>query len=185
MASALNKLASGIDSKMEGLSKQIQDKIDPIWRAVFEEDGLRDKVEKLDTEVFEEDVGLKAKIQALEQAANEYEGKFQELKNENVQLRRELQTFKGIAQHQQDQIVNVKEDIVHLTARSMAKNITVSGLKEEKNENCRAIVFEFLHEVLKAPIDEISEIKDGSPYGYFQSSKQFSMNDGSKMHSGC
>lgn len=136
--------------KWKVFPSKFKERIDPIWKAVFEEDGLKDKVEKL----FEEDLDLKDKVQALETVANSFEERFNEIQKENTQLRRELQIFKGIAQCQQDQITVAKEDIIQLTARSMAKNITISGLKEEKNENCKEIVAQFLHEVLKAPIDD-------------------------------
>lgn len=125
-------------------------------------------MDALDKVITEDDIGLKAKVGALEQAANQYEHRFDQLQAENLQLRRELTIFKGIAQRQQEQISVAKQDIVYLTSKSMSKNITISGLIEQKNENCKAVAISFLHDELKVPMDDdVGEIKIAHRVGLY------------------
>lgn len=174
MASALNKLATGIEARLEGLSKQIEDRVDPVWNAVFhEQDGLQPKVTKIEEDIYQEPGGLKPTTLALEQSVTSHDTEITELKLQNQQLRRELEILKGINRRQQDQIGSAKDDIVYLTSKTMAKNITISGLKEEKNENPKAVVTKFIHETLNAPLDEQCEIKIAHRVGIFDPETEF------------
>lgn len=51
--------------------------------------------------------------------------------------------LKGTAERQNKQVASNHHKIIDLTARSMDHNFTISGLVEDKNENCKMIAMEF------------------------------------------
>lgn len=176
VAVALNKMASAMDIKMDNLSKQLDNKYDPMWKALFDEhEGAVPRVRELEKVVLEEETGVKDKVSALEQAATESIRIQDQLSAENKQLHRELDIMKGILQKQSDQMIFIKNDITYLAAKSMIKNLTISGLKEENNENPKNVVAQFLHEVLKTPLGEESDIRVAHRIGQPQEDRHRAM----------
>lgn len=164
MAAAINKLASAVDTKLDAITKRIEDqmndRVQPIWRAIFdEEEGLKPKVHKLEKTVFDDQEGVEARTLQLEKAAQYASNRIEDLVRENNRMSREMSAIKGTISRQEEQIQNTKDKVVYLTGKSMDKNITISGIKEEKEENCRQKVLEFLQEVLEIPPEQAEEVK--------------------------
>lgn len=179
MAAALNKLGESFntkmdrikttfDSKLDDLESKIDSKMDPLWEAVFQEnEGLKDRVTKLDETVFEEeeglqtkmakveevvlqeDTGLKDKVIALEKSAEDINEKYDKLSKEMDDIRYEHDVAKRLlCQH--DQSIKINSDkIIDLTAKSMEKNITISGIPESTDEDPKEVATEFLQTTLR------------------------------------
>ena len=131
------------------------------------------KFEEL-TQTFQRDVtGVAARVTALETTTEELMARVDDMESntapenviirlnsleaENAQLRDELTIVKGLVQVQDKQIVTNKNKIVDLTARSMAKNIVISGIEgddgEETVKDCKDKVIELLKNKMQMDID--------------------------------
>ena len=70
-------------------------------------------------------------------------------------LKSENTILKGIVHKQSKQLMIMNEKVAMLTAKSMEKNITISGITEAKKENCKQLAIDFLKQ--KVEIDVADE----------------------------
>lgn len=67
---------------------------------------------------------------------------------------RSINLLKGTVHRQHKQISTNQHKIVDLTARSMDHNLTISGLIEGRNENCKLVVIDFLQSRLNLTFNQ-------------------------------
>ena len=87
--------------------------------------------------------GLDPRIDSVQEGSIDNAEKIESLEQENKQLRFELDLIKNIVFKQDTDITSVRSRITDLTARSMSKNITISGILDDPGnakENCKQTV---------------------------------------------
>lgn len=174
MAAAMNKLCDSFNNKMDGLreevnknideklsqwQKKLDEKINPLWETVYEEEyGLKDMVNKLNETTLDETEGLKTKVMVLEKAATDMNQSYDELSKELDQMKFEQEILKGYISKHADHISSINDKIVESTAKSMEKNISITGLAEIQNEDPMELAKKFLIEELRISDIESTEL---------------------------
>lgn len=166
---------SKLDAKIDTLESKIDAKLQPLWEKVFdEEDGLNAKTGKLMETVFSPESGLKDKVIQLEKAAVDMNTSFTELAKEVDQLKSHQDILKGYVGKHANHISTLQDKVVEITAKSMEKNISISGIPETTNENCMEVAKTFLRDELRLESieeNELFQIKDSFRIGFSQPSK--------------
>lgn len=129
--------------------KQIIEKINEIGK----------RVEAMEFMVFNQETGLKGRVASQQVKAETSQGKLLFMSKEYKTVKQDLTVIKGLVQHQAQQIGVLDSKVVDVTARSMAKNIVISGIMEAPNENCIQQVQRFLKNKLNIPIDIDDSLK--------------------------
>lgn len=154
---------------MQTLEKKIDEKLDPLWNTVFEEEvGLQDVVKKLENAFYEEDTGVKSKVLQLEQSADYMSKNYDDLVKELDAIKSEQEIIRGYVTKHEDQIVAVQDKTTDIIAKSMENNISISGIEEQQDENCLDKVKQFLEDELRIEnIDtgELYKIKEAFRVG--------------------
>lgn len=91
-------------------------------------DQVAKKIQPLNVAVFDTDDGILPQLQNLADYAKGADSRVDHLMKENNSLREELEVVKGILHKQAKQISTLQSRQVQQTARSMAENITISGI---------------------------------------------------------
>lgn len=187
MAAALNKMCESINSKMDTLQKDVDTKIgvlekkldgkiEPLWNEVFsEETGLVTRVNKLDQTVLDDTEGLKNKVQELEKAATDMNQNYVDLSKELESIKYQQDIIKGYTCKQADEISDLQEKAIEAIAKSMEKNITISGLREEQDEIPIEVAKKFLEtelRIINLESNELFKIKDAFRVGQKDPAKQ-------------
>lgn len=134
---------------MDAGLKQIIDKINEIGK----------RVEAMEFSVFNQETGLRPRMASQEVKAETSHGKLLFMAKEYKAVKQDLTVIKGLVQRQAQQIGVLDSKVVDVTARSMAKNIVISGILESQNENCVQKVQEFLKNELNIPVDVDDTLK--------------------------
>lgn len=132
-----------------------------------EDAGLKEIVEKLNEvcrrmEKIERAVSggeIEKRVAAAEMKAETCNGKTLVMTKEYKAVKQDLAVIRGLVHRQHLQINNLDDKVVDLTARSMANNIVISGIMEERNENCFQLVVNFLKTELAVDMAENSKWK--------------------------
>ena len=118
------------------------------------------------SQLHEIDTRLNSKFEELESRLGETEStitaiptratKIQSLEDKVAKLNDDIATLKGITQVQDMMIQEHKAKIVDHTARSMANNVTISGLTGDSLEekNCKEKVMQFLRNSMKMKVED-------------------------------
>lgn len=117
------------------------------------------KIRSLEFAVFDEDSGILPQIKNVVDHAKGSENRVDVLTKEMVELRTELDITRGIVHKQSKQITALKAKQVDLIARSMADNVTISGIQQDKPDvDSKTLVLNFLEEELEIELDSDEEI---------------------------
>ena len=161
---AINTINTNFHHKVESLHNQITGVVTP-------------KIEAVENAYVE----LAARVDDLEQnqpSHKELLDKIGTLESTCVNLKDDVALIKGIIQVQDKQIKTQGSKLVDLTTRSMAKNIIISGILEQKEEDCKAAAFKFLRELLKMEVkdSEVEVAHRAGPYNPAKTRQKMSTN---------
>ena len=114
--------------------------------------SLCSKVTEMDIALNHDTEGINTRITTLQTqqddattSINTINAKVMESSTQIQVLQEENAVLKGIVQCYSTQLKTLNDRVAMLTAKSMEKNITISGLTEQgKKENCKQIVLDFL-----------------------------------------
>ena len=99
---------------------------------------LHNKLDSINTDLYKEKDGIWPRLETAEDS-------LENVADSQDSLRFEMTVMKGVIQKQEEQITTLVHKVDELTMRSMAANITISGLiQEEATENCEDVVIEFI-----------------------------------------
>ena len=101
--------------------------------------NINNKFAKVSQMFNDEENGLNPRLVEAEESVYAME-------EENKQLRFELEIAKGIINKQDQEISIIRDRMTAMTARSMRKNITISGLVEKEQEVPKEVVKKFFSE---------------------------------------
>lgn len=128
-----------LDSVAEAINK-MYDKINSF------ETALEDKVKPTETAVFDPSQGLVSKVDHLLANEKDNEKAFQNIIEENIQLREEVDMLKGIVYKMSKQLDSASTKIDQLVVRSMEDNLVFTGiLGDQPKKNPRKQLHEFLY----------------------------------------
>ena len=138
---AINKINTNFHYKIDALNTKLSN----------EKDGITPCLTKLE-DAYEEYSALVDDLEGRIPTYTELNDRIAALEKNNSALSDELAVLKGLAQVHDKQITSTKDKVVDLTARSMANNITISGiLGDSKEENCKQKVMDFFRDTVKVP----------------------------------
>lgn len=149
--------------KEEFEKKNNTNKIDVIFDSVNKLYNMHAQVtartKSLEFAVFDEEDGILPQLQGLASHAKDSGDKQSTMTKELIELREELDIAKGLIQKQSKQIKELKAKQVDIITRSMAGNLTISGLKGDNNKaDTKALIYNFLEEHLEVEPEEDEEI---------------------------
>lgn len=117
------------------------------------------RTKALEFAVFDEEDGILPQLHGLASNAQDSSEKQSLMTRELIDLREELDIAKGLIHKQSKQIKELKSKQTDLIARSMADNITITGIKGDENKaDTRSQVHAFLEEELELEIDDFDQI---------------------------
>ena len=119
--------------------------------------GLCKKLEQVDCTLYHDSDGLMSNCALMQDQLDETTTGVNILENNQHIIRSDVDTLKGIVQKHSDKLKNLNEEVVYLTAKSMEKNVTISGIKESKDENCKMVIATFLRNTMNIELQN-SEI---------------------------
>ena len=125
--------------------------VDKMEKLVSKFNLLCEKTKQIDIGINDDNTGLATVLSTVQAQVDQATTDVTELKWENALL-------KGIVQRQSKQIESLSNRVTKLVAKSMDKNIIISGiLRDEKKEDCKVSVVQFLTEVMEIEVgdDEI------------------------------
>ena len=141
---AINKINTNFHLTFKALNTKIKDI-----------SGMTDKIATLETHYQE----ILARVDDAETSIADIshnKSKLVDLEEKVEKLSDDVVTLKGLAQVQDAALKECKTKIIDLTARSMANNITISGIIGDSldKENCKEKALKFIREEIKLPIDD-------------------------------
>lgn len=136
------------ESSEEPLSEDVD-----LKQVVHKLNEIGQRVESIEFALFNEEVGVKGGTAALELKAKTAHGKQLFISKEYRAVKQDLTVVKGIIQRQAVQIDTLDNKTTDLTARSMAKNMIISGIIENKDENCKYQAKSFLKDEMDLNLD--------------------------------
>lgn len=128
------------------------------------------RIKDLEFAVFDEQDGILPQLKTLAEFSKGQDDKMSIVSAEVIALREELEISKGLIQKQSKQIAALKNRQIDLTARSMADNITITGIKgdtKDKDQNCIPLLLNFFEEEMQIDLDEEEEIRVAHRIGQF------------------
>lgn len=145
--------------KEEFEKKNTNNKLDSVFEAVNNLYSMYAQVEAkmkpLNYAVFDGEGGILPQIQEIVAHTKEKDKKLDLLTAEVIQLREELDITKGLVHKQSKQISALRGKQTDLIARSMAENITIMGIEQDKpNVDVKTLVLNFLSEELGVELEE-------------------------------
>lgn len=157
---------SAPSTQMEAIYKEEQlseiEKLDEdadIKELIAKVNEVCGKVDKIEKMLMNEETGLKRKMADIELKVETGNGKQLVMTKEYKVLKQDLTTIKGTIHRHYNQINALDSKVVDLTARSMAQNFVISGIIEDRNENCTEKVRNFLTQELGIVFDDRLKIK--------------------------
>ena len=156
---------------MEDFQKvDINDKLDLLMAAINKiNTNFHYKFTELSKKLTDEEQGALPRLHDVEVSVSEIQDRLDTLEATNAQLLDELEVVKGILQVQDKTISNNASRIINLTARSMSKNVVISGVTgDEKGENCKEKVLNFFRSQMQMQTDEDEVVvahRIGTKYG--------------------
>ena len=150
------------EDKMETLIETINElcyKITEIDINInHDSDGINTKLQTAQTQADNNKstlTGVTSTIQTLESEKKKITDDLIAANNKIVMLQVENKTIRGTLQKQSCQLKTLNEKVAMLTARSMERNVTISGLTgDNKDEDCAATVTKFLKEKVEIDVGE-------------------------------
>ena len=148
-------------------------------------DGLIDIINQLCVKITEIDIninhdsdGMNTRITTAQTQSDQAVGDVAQLHTDVTALnnmigilQNENSILKGVIRRHSTQLKSLNDKVAMLTACSMEKNITISGIEEENKENCKEKVVTFLKQ--KVEIDaETSEILVAHRIGHMNKAKK-------------
>lgn len=146
------------DELFEPLEEPLSDEAN-LKEVITKLNEIGRRVESIEFALFNEDVGLKRRTASLELKTETAHGKQLFINKEYKTVKQDLAVVKGTLQRQSVQINAMDNKIVDLTARSMAKNMIISGIVENEGENCKFAVKTFLKEEMDIDLDMCPEME--------------------------
>lgn len=130
LASQFNRLTSSIDKEIKSLDSK-----------------LDVKLRYLENAIDDEDTGIRSKLGETSYSVEEMSESYKALAVENEDLKKQVSILRGTVHKQEKQIQVLKGKQTSLVAKSMEKNLVISGIPElpdSSKENCRKTVSSFL-----------------------------------------
>lgn len=129
------------------------------------------KIKDLEYAVFDEDSGVLPQLKAVAEHAKGSDDQMKIVTAELIELREELEISKRIIHKQSKQIETLKNKQADLTARSMADNITITGIKSDSPKQttteCIALLLNFFEEELEFKLEEDEAISVAHRIGQY------------------
>lgn len=143
--------------------KNNTNKIDAVFEAVNKlynhHAQVSARTKSLEYAVFDQEDGILPQLNGVATFAKSAQDKQDLLTKEVLALREELDIAKGLIQKQSKQIKELKAKQVDLTARSMANNLTISGINgDTKDADVKSQLYNFLEEELGIDMEEQENI---------------------------
>lgn len=131
----------------------LQQQVDTHETALQEDQNAQETVQKLEmvdrkSEKNENEI---IDLHNADYAQGEEIASIQKKVDENS---RDIQLIKGTLQRQHKQIVTNQNKVTDLTARSMDHNLTISGILEKKDENCKMLALNFLQTEMRLEVQQ-------------------------------
>ena len=151
---AINKINTSFHHKFEELNVQLNEPTNGIAKRITRcESSIKDILDTIENE----ETGLDPRIKDLEADITDMTTRVDDLEEANKILRDQVHMLCGTTQVHDKQISSNMNKIIDLTTRSMAKNILISGIPEDKEstesaEKCQKLVFDLLSGIMKMPI---------------------------------
>ena len=79
-------------------------------------------------------------------AVDDYKERIEELEETNELIKIDVGLLKGVVQTQERHIASLQEQMTDMKARSMSNNITITGIEEHPDEDCKSLAKHFLTE---------------------------------------
>ena len=151
------KLAEVPVINMEDFQKvEVNNKMDLLMVAINKiNTNFHHKFEDLKKQLSDEEDSVLPRLQDVEQNYMDLLNRVDALENTNATLMDELEIVKGILQVQDNKIASNAKKTTDLMAHNMSKNVVINGLvKDEKDENCKIKVTEFLRNTMKLTFED-------------------------------
>lgn len=156
-------------NQMVSISEEMEEEITFGEEPLPEDSGLQQVIQKINgvckrlenIELFLNcpDEGIQKRIESVERKTDIHDGKVLFMSKEYKAIKHDLNQIKGAVQRHAGQIESQEAKITDLTARSMSKNIIMSGIVEERNENCKEKFTQFLKDEMAIDLKEEHAIK--------------------------
>ena len=148
LMAAINKVNTNFHLQLETIQKQMTE----------DKEELHSKLKKIDS-VQKEVTEMSARLDDLERDRPSYTDlltRMQTLETQSIRVADDVEILKGYIQTQEKQIDQNKKKIVNLTARSMANNITISGILGDsgKESDCKEKVINFMSKKMLLNVNE-------------------------------
>lgn len=131
VADAINKMYK----KMQQVTDKFEEKLKPVQDAVFDEEE-----------------GILPQVQTMIEHVKEADSNIESIKQENLQLRDEVDILKGIVHKLSSQVEVANSKIDNLFAKTMEGNLIITGILQDKiKANTRRQVHQFLYQQLEVP----------------------------------
>lgn len=158
----IRETTASTEESVKILQQQVQDHDQAIKVGAIGDDiipnedhhDIRGRVETTESDIIDlnnEAHGIRERISVLE--------------DQTDVLNRDMSLVKGFTQKHEKQLDLQGRQTTQMTARSMSKNFTISGLLESKNENCNWKVLEFLRSEMRIQVEQ-HEVKVAHRLGF-------------------
>lgn len=128
------------------------------------------RLKPLEIAVFDKENVILPQISQMVGHAKSVDTKYEDLQAENLQLRDELEIVKGVVSKQGKQIEILQHKQAEQTARSMANNVTISGILGDTEKadqmECKAHALNFLDDVMKLDVED-EQVLSAQRFGLF------------------
>lgn len=130
--------------------------------------GVCKRLDNIENFIKQPETGVKDRLSSMERKQDVHDGKVLFMAKEHKAIKHDMQQIKGVIQRHATQLQVHESKVTDLTARSMAKNLLISGIVEDHHENCKEQVRKFLLEELDINIalDEDLKIKVAHRLGF-------------------
>ena len=141
-------------------------------------DTINSRFEIMHNIINEASDGLDPRLDTVNETAKDNSDRLEALEVENAQLRKEAEILKGVIFKYDTEIASMWDKLTKLTTRSMANNVIISGIEDDKQdpkeESCKSKVKTFLTKTLKVEHED-KHIQVAHRLGKFKDGKNCSM----------
>ena len=113
---------------------------------------FNDKLGQIQLALMEDEEGVFPRLRDCEAAVDDYKERIEELEETNELLKIDVGLLKGVVQTQERHIASLQEQMTDMKARSMSNNITITGIEEHPDEDCKSLAKHFLTEKLSLKV---------------------------------
>ena len=148
---AINKINTMFHHKFEDLNKQMNDPGGVISMVK----DCRSDLDTLHEVLNDESQGVLPRLRDVESTGADLSQRMEALEEKVSRLENDTTLVRGAVQVHETQLTSAMTKIVDLTARSMSKNIVITGITgDNKEENCKDKVLKLFREAMQMPTDD-------------------------------